>query len=112
MQPTSTGCRRDLKTGTLFLSLFLDQMAQLALHRLERVVDHFVERLVRTVIHLLFVAHQFMPWPNSNVDPTTVRISFLMGMVCLLDRDVAAVDVIAKLVEPRGISHYQIVDLV
>ena len=96
----------------LFAALFLDEMAQLALHRFERVVNHFVERLVRTVIHLLFVAHQFMPWPNGHVDPATVWIPFLMGMIFLLNGDITAVDVIAKFVEPRGVSHYEVIELI
>jgi hypothetical protein len=35
-----------------------------------------------------------------------------MSVVRLLNRDVAAVDVIAKFIEPRGVSHHEVVDLI
>src|SRR6267143_1012851 len=70
-----------------------------------------VERLVRAVVHLLFVAHQLVARPYRHIDPATIRIAFVMSVVRLLDRDVAAVDVVAKFVEPSGVSHYQVVDL-
>jgi len=35
-----------------------------------------------------------------------------LGVVRLLDGNVAAVDVVAKFIEPRGVSHHELVDLV
>jgi hypothetical protein len=96
----------------LLAPLFFDEVAQLALHGLERVMDHFIERFVRAVVVLFFVGNQFVPRPDGDVDPAPIRIAFVMGVVCLLDGDVAAIDVIAKFVEPRGVSHDQVVDLV
>lgn len=87
-------------------------MTQLALHRFERVMDDFVERFVRTVIHLFLIGHELMPRRDCDVDPTTKRISFLVRVIGLLDGDVTAVDVIAKLLEPRCIVENEIVDLV
>ena len=87
-------------------------MSQLALHRFERVVDHFVERLMRAVVHLLLVAHQLVARPDRYIDPAAIRITFVMRMIRLLDRDVAAIDVVAKFLEPRGVSHHEIVDLI
>jgi hypothetical protein len=86
-------------------------VAQLALHRFECVVDDFVERLVRAVVLLLLVAHQLVARSDGNVDPATIWITFVMSSVGLLDRHVAAVNVIAKFVESRGVTHDEIVDL-
>src|SRR6266536_2239467 len=49
-------------------------------------------------------------WPRATV--TTIRISFLMSMIGLLDRDVATVDVVAKFFEPGRVIQNEIVDLV
>ena len=95
----------------LLAPLFLDEVAQLPLHRLERVVDHFVERLVRTVVFLLFVRDEFVTRSDGDIDSATIGISFVMRVVGLLDHDVAAVNVIAKFVEARCINHHEIVDL-
>ena len=92
--------------------MFLDEVPQLTLHRLERVVDHFVERLVRTVVLLLFVAHQFVTGTHRHIDPAPIGISLLMGVVLLLDCDIAAVDVITKSLESFCIIQNEIADLV
>ena len=92
--------------------LFFDNATQLALHRLEGVVDDLVERLVRAVVLLLFISHEFVTARNGHIDPTTVRISFLVGVIGLLDGDIAAVNVVAKFLQPRGFFEYEIVDLV
>jgi hypothetical protein len=52
-----------------------------------------------------------MPWPDGDIDSASIRIAFVMGVVRLFDRDVAPVDVIAKFIEPRGVSHYEVVNL-
>src|SRR5439155_23778430 len=85
----------------LLSPLLLNKMAQLALHRLEGVVDDFGQRLVRAVVHWFFVGHQFVPARNGDIDANAELISFVMRMVRLLDRHVAAVNVIAKLFQPR-----------
>ena len=85
-------------------------MAQLALHRLEGVVDDFGQRLVRAVVHWFFVGHQFVPARNSDIDANAELISFVMGVVRLLDRHVAAVNVIAKFFQPRCIIQNEVVD--
>ena len=93
-------------------SLLVHDAAQLALHRLERVVDHFVQRLVRAVIHLPFISDQLVATRHSHIDAAPVRISFMMRVIGLLDGHVAAVDVVAKFLQPRGIIQNEIVDLV
>ena len=95
-----------------FAPLFFNNAAQLPFHRFESVVDHFVERLVRAVVHLLFVGHEFVTACNSYIDATTVRISFLMCVIGLLDSDIAAVDVVAKSFQSGCIIQNEIVDLV
>ncbi len=87
-------------------------MTQLALHRLKRVVDHFGERLVRTVVHLFLVAHQFVPRRHRHIDPAAIRIAFVMGVIRLLNRDVAPIDVVAKFLQPRSVIQNEIVDLI
>jgi len=87
-------------------------MAQLTLHRLERVVDHLVQRLMRAIVFLLFIAHQLVTRADGDINPASIRISLLMGVTSLLDRDIAPVDVIAKFVEPRGIAHHQVIELI
>src|ERR1700731_824483 len=87
----------------LFAALFLDEMAQLALHRFERVVNHFVERFVRAVVHLLFFGHELVARSHRHIDAAPVRITFVMSVVRLLNRDVAAIDVVAKFFEPGGV---------
>ncbi len=87
----------------LLAALFFDEVAQLALHRLERVVNDLVERLVRAVVHLFFVAHQLVTRSHRDIDPATIRITFVMSMVRLLDRDIASVDVVAEFLEARSV---------
>jgi len=93
-------------------SLFVHDPAQLALHRFERVMDHFVERLVRAVVHLPFISNQLVASRHSHIDAAAIRISFVMRVVGLLDGHVAAVDVVAKFLKSRCIFQNEIVDLV
>jgi hypothetical protein len=53
--------RTRVGVGFYFAPLLFNNTAQLSLHRFESVVDHFVERFVRAVVHLSFVGHQFVP---------------------------------------------------
>jgi len=64
------------------------------------------------VIHLLFIDHQLVTRRHSYVDTAAVRISFVMGVIGLLDGDIAAVNVIAKFLESCGIIQNEIVNLV
>ena len=95
----------------LLSSLLLDQVAQLALHRLEGVVDDFGQRLVRAVVRWFFVSHQFVSARNGDIDADAELISFVVRVVRLLDRHVAAVNVIAKFFKPRCIIQNEIVDV-
>lgn len=85
---------------------------QLALHGLEGIVDHFLKRFVGTVIHLPFIGYEFMARRHGHIDPTPVWISLVMIVICLLDRDIAAVDVVTKSLKPCGIFQNEIVDLI
>src|SRR2546430_2221356 len=64
------------------------------------------------VIHLLFIGHEFVPRCHSHVDTAPIRISFLMSVIGLLNGDIAAVDVIAKPLEPCCIVQNDLVYLV
>ena len=64
------------------------------------------------VIHLLFIGHQFMTRRYGHIDTAPVRVSFVVGVIGLLDGDIAAVDVIAKFLQSCGIIQNEIVGLV
>ena len=76
-------------------------MSQLALHRLESVVDYLRERLVRSVVLLRLLCHKLMASRDRHVDSDAERIPLLVGVVRLFDRDVTPVDVVAKFFEAR-----------
>ena len=95
-----------------FASLLVHDTAQLALHRFERVVNHLVDRLVRAVVHLLFISDKLMATRHRHINPAPVRISLLVRVICLFDGHIAAVDVVAKFLEPCGVIQNEIVDLV
>jgi len=93
-------------------SLLVHDAAQLAFHCFESVVDHFVERLVRAVVHLPFICDQLVAPRDSHIDAAPVRIAFVMRVIGLLDGHVAAIDVVAKFLKSRCIFQNEIVDLV
>jgi hypothetical protein len=95
-----------------FAPLLFHNTAQFALHRFERVVDYFFEQFVSAVIHLLFIGNQLVPGRHGQIDTAPVRISFVVRVIRLLDRDIAAVDVIAKLLEASCIFQNEIVNVV
>jgi hypothetical protein len=66
---------------------------------------------MRAVVHLLFIGNEFVTTRNGHIDTTTVRISFLVRVIGLLNGDVAAVDVIAKSFQPGCIIQNESVDL-
>src|SRR5258708_28582508 len=74
--------------------LFVNYAAQLPLHRFESVMDNLVERLVRPVVLLFFIGHEFVTARNGHIDATTVRISFLVCVIALLDRYITSVNVV------------------
>jgi len=49
---------------------------------------------------------------HRHIDAAPVWITFLMGVIGLLNGHIAAVDVVAKFFQPCGISQNKIVDLV
>ena len=85
--------------GLDFASLLLHNAPQLALHRFESVVDDFFDRFVGAVIHLPFISDKFVAWRHGHVDPAPVWVPFVMVVICLLDCDIAAVNVITKSLE-------------
>ena len=48
----------------------------------------------------------------DHINPAPVRISLLVRVICLFDGHIAAVDVVAKFLEPCGVIQNEIVDLV
>ncbi len=93
-------------------SLLVHDTAQLALHCFESIVNHFVERLVCAIVHLPFIGDELVATRHSHIDTASVRITFVMGVIGLLDGHIAAIDVVAKFVEPCSIFQNETVDLV
>ncbi len=93
-------------------SLLVHHAPQLALHCFESVVDHFVQRLMRSVVRLPFIGYQLVATRHSHVDAAPVRIPLVMGVIGLLDGYVAAIDVVAKFFESHRIIQNKVVDLV
>jgi hypothetical protein len=91
---------------------FFHNATQLALHGFERVMDDFFERFVSAVVHLPFIGHKLMARRHGHVYPTPVWVPFLMGVIGLLDGDIASVDVITKSLQSCCIIQNEIVDLV
>ena len=92
--------------------LFVHHPAQFPLHYLEGVVDYLRQRLVRAVINLFFFRNQFVSGRDSDINPHSELVSFFVSMIRLLDRDVAAADVIAETVESRGLAVNEFLELV
>ena len=92
--------------------LLVYDATQLTLHRFERVVDHFLERLECAVVHLPFIRDQLVATRHGHIDAAPVWISFLMRVIGLFDGHIAAVDVVAKFLESRCIFQNEVVDLV
>jgi len=92
--------------------LLFHNATQLTLHGFKCVVDDFFERFVSAVVHLPFIGHKLVARRHRHVDPASVWVPFLMGVIGLLDSDIAAVDVITKSLESFCIIQNEIVDMV
>ncbi len=86
-------------------------MPELSLHRLEGVVDHLGQRLVPAIVVLLFFRDQLVTAGNGHIDAHPVRIAFLMRMIGLLNRNIAAINVIAEFLEPCRVIVHELVNL-
>ena len=87
-------------------------MAQLAFHRFESVVDHFGERGVGAIVHLSFVGDEFVMRRHRHIDAHSKLVSFVMGMIGLLDGDITSIDVIAEFFEPIRFLENELVELI
>ena len=104
--------RTHVGVGFNVAPLLFHNATQLALHGLKCVVDDFFKRFVSAVVHLPFISHKLVARRHRHVDPASVWVPFLMGVIGLLDSDIAAVDVITKSLESFCIIQNEIVDLV
>jgi hypothetical protein len=96
----------------LLAALFFDQALELPLHALESVVNDFAQGLVHFVPRGSFVCDQLMAGRDGNVDPHPEWIAGMLGMVWMLDHDVAPADVIAKAIEPGSFAADKFLELV
>ncbi len=92
------------------VALTLHEILQLALHRFKCVVDDLGQRLVHLMLCLLFVRDELMTGRNGQIDADTEWIAGTLLLVRLLDRYVAAADMIAEAIEPRGFAADQIIN--
>jgi hypothetical protein len=97
---------------SLFAALFLDERLELALHCFEGVVDYFAQRLMHAVRGRIFVRDQFVAGRDRNVNSDPEWVPRVLGVVGMLDHDVASTDVIAKAVEARGLAANEFVELI
>jgi hypothetical protein len=101
-----------LNSLRLFAALFLDEVTQLALHRLEGIMHDLRQWFMRPVIDLLLLGHEFVTRRHRDVDSNAKRISLFVGMIRLLNRDVATADVIAEFVEASRLLTHHLLDSV
>ena len=80
--------------------LLVDHPAQLPLHRLERVVYHLCQWIVRPVIDLFFFRDQFVAGRDGDINPHPELVSFFVSVIRLFNGNVAPANVIAKFVQP------------
>jgi hypothetical protein len=104
--------RAGIGVSFYLVPLLIDYTPQFALHRFEGIVNRLVQRLMRTIIHLLLFRDQLVPRRYRHIDSDPVSISFLMSVIRLFDRYVAAIDMVAKLLQPRRIFQNQVVDFI
>lgn len=98
--------------SALFSSLFLNQVPKLTLHYFEGVVDNLGQRLMRSIVHLFFFGDEFVTRRDGYIDANSKFIALFVGVIGLLDGDVAPADVIAKLVQPRGFLSHHLLDAI
>ncbi len=84
------------------MALTFDERLELALHRLERVVDHFAEGLVHFMSALFLFRDELVPGRNGDVDSHPEWITGMLRVIRMFDDDVAAADVIAEPIQARG----------
>src|SRR5207244_2745344 len=61
-------------------------------------------------IDLFFFGHQLVTGRNGNVDSHPELVSFFMGVIGLLNGNVAPANMIAEFVQPLGLLQYHLFD--
>src|SRR3984893_16961343 len=70
--------RARISVGLHFVPLFFHNAAPLAFHCLKRVVDPLGERLMRAIVLLPFIGHEFVAARNGHIDAHPKLIAFLI----------------------------------
>lgn len=107
-----TGARSSPAARSGLVTLSFDERLELTLHRFESVVDHFAQRLVHLVRALLLFRDQLVAGRHSDIDSDAKWIAGMLRVVGVFDHDVAAADVIAEAIEPRGFITNELLELV
>jgi len=92
--------------------LFLDQRLELALHRLESVVDYLAQRLMHLVRGRFFVRDQLVAGRDGDIDADPKGVPGMLRVIGMLENDIATADVIAEAIEARGFAADEGIELV
>ena len=92
------------------VALLVDDATQLAFHRLEGVVNGLGERFVPAIVRLFLIGDELVASGNRYIDANAEQVPLVMGVVRLLDGDVAPVDMVAKFLKPGRSFQNQLVD--
>ncbi len=104
--------REGAEALSLFAPLFFDQGLELTLHGLKSVVEDFAQRFVHFVLGLTLVGDQLVTRRHCDVDSDPERVTGMLGVVGMLNYDIATADVIAEAVETSGFAANEFVELV
>jgi hypothetical protein len=66
---------------------------------------------MRAVIRLFFLGHELVALGDRHVNSHAIRISLVMRVIRLLDRDITAIDVITKLFQSLSIILDEVINV-
>ena len=90
--------------------LLVHHPAQFPFHDLEGVVHHFCQRIVRSIIDLFFFCHELMTGREGHINPDPILVSLFVGVVRLLNSNIAPADMITEFVQARRFLQHHLFD--
>ena len=73
-------------------------------------MHHFCQRIVRSIIDLFFFGDQLVAGRDGNINPDPILVSLFVGVVRLLNSNIAPADVITEFIQPRRFLQYHLFD--
>src|SRR5437868_9340017 len=73
-------------------------------------MHHFCQRIVRSIIDLFFFRDQLVAGRDGNINPDPILVSLFVGVVRLLNSNIAPADVITEFIQPRRFLQYHLFD--